>query len=174
MDLRRPGGTQADVAIWAAGVRGYDLAPTDRAQAEPRFVAIVRDITERARADKLLRDATTSLSLMVKASNTVLWDWGLNTNTVHFSIEWKSQLGYEEHEIVAGFGEWERRVHPVDLGPTKDRVRRSIDFWARHVHPDDRAWAVPYCRTESAAGRNHRFRYRMLAADGARCGSSTM
>ncbi|PKM12923.1 MAG: histidine kinase [Gammaproteobacteria bacterium HGW-Gammaproteobacteria-3] len=40
------------------------------------------------------------------------------------------------------------------------------DFWPRHIHPDDREWAVSYCLTETTAHREHKFEYRMMAADG--------
>jgi diguanylate cyclase (GGDEF)-like protein/PAS domain S-box-containing protein len=39
-------------------------------------------------------------------------------------------------------------------------------FWAGLMHPDDRDDAVAYCLSETAAGRDHDFEYRALAADG--------
>ncbi len=39
-------------------------------------------------------------------------------------------------------------------------------FWPKHIHPEDREWAVSHCRRESAAGRDHDVEYRMIAADG--------
>ena len=39
-------------------------------------------------------------------------------------------------------------------------------FWQEHIHPDDREEADRFCREEVLAGRNHRFQYRMLNADG--------
>ena len=40
------------------------------------------------------------------------------------------------------------------------------DFWAEHIHPDDRAKTVDYCLTTTAALKDHYFEYRMLTADG--------
>jgi diguanylate cyclase (GGDEF)-like protein/PAS domain S-box-containing protein len=40
------------------------------------------------------------------------------------------------------------------------------DFWARHVHSDDRDVAVDYCQRCTREGRAHEFEYRMIAADG--------
>ena len=40
------------------------------------------------------------------------------------------------------------------------------NFWADHMHPDDRKWAPDYCRVAAADGRDHTFEYRMIAADG--------
>ncbi|RJG12290.1 EAL domain-containing protein [Pseudomonas cavernicola] len=39
-------------------------------------------------------------------------------------------------------------------------------FWQRILHPDDRQQAFDYCRSESAAVRDHSLDYRMYAADG--------
>ena len=40
------------------------------------------------------------------------------------------------------------------------------DFWERHLHPDDREWAMNFCLTATKEGRDHEFEYRMIAADG--------
>ncbi|HEV8578450.1 MAG TPA: PAS domain S-box protein, partial [Thermoanaerobaculia bacterium] len=39
-------------------------------------------------------------------------------------------------------------------------------FWADHLHPEDREWAVEFCLRATCEKRNHDFEYRMLAADG--------
>jgi len=39
-------------------------------------------------------------------------------------------------------------------------------FWADHLHPDDREWAVRFCEEALAEKRDHDFEYRMIAADG--------
>lgn len=40
------------------------------------------------------------------------------------------------------------------------------NFWVDHIHPDDRAQAVAFCRETSERGEDHDFTYRMLRADG--------
>jgi two-component system cell cycle sensor histidine kinase/response regulator CckA len=118
------------------------------------FISVVEDIDARKRAELSHSEALANLSLMVKASNTGLWDWDLNTNRVQFSRVWKSQLGYGEHEITDDFGEWERRVHPDDLAPTLERVRAyladpsvpyEVEFRMRHK---DGSWRWIYARGE--------------------------
>lgn len=59
------------------------------------------------------------LQLAVKASNTGLWDWHINSNKVVYSAVWKSQLGYAEDELVDDFSTWENLLHPDD----RDRAR---------------------------------------------------
>jgi PAS domain S-box-containing protein len=40
------------------------------------------------------------------------------------------------------------------------------DFWADHIHPDDRERVVAVCRNAVAEGRDHELEYRVAAADG--------
>ena len=43
---------------------------------------------------------------------------------------------------------------------------RTVDDWAARMHPDDRAWVVNYCVSQSQAGVDHEADYRALGADG--------
>ena len=40
------------------------------------------------------------------------------------------------------------------------------DFWAKHIHPDDKEQAIEYCLSHSKSQPDHSFEYRMIAADG--------
>ncbi|MEX2284211.1 MAG: response regulator [Gemmatimonadota bacterium] len=40
------------------------------------------------------------------------------------------------------------------------------EFWASHIHPDDRAEALTQCQLATREGRDHESQYRMVAADG--------
>ena len=42
----------------------------------------------------------------------------------------------------------------------------TVDDWAARMHPDDRAWVVNYCVSQSQAGVDHEADYRALGADG--------
>lgn len=59
-----------------------------------------------------------------------------------------------------------RRAEEI-LGYPLERWRTEVGFWQeRVVHPLDREWAVEFCRQETEVGRDHRFEYRALAANG--------
>jgi len=94
------------------------------------------------------------LRLAVQAADVGLWDWDIRTNQVVYSNEWKRQLGYAEHEVGNGFGEWERLTHPDDLAQTQQRMRESLsaadgtletEFRMRHK---DGSWRWIYTRGE--------------------------
>jgi len=38
-------------------------------------------------------------------------------------------------------------------------------FWAEHIHPDDRKWAMNFCAEQTAKRLDHHFEYRMIKAD---------
>ncbi len=84
------------------------------------------DITDRKKAEAERREAILRQEEAVKAGNVGLWGWNLDTNQVSFSQEWKSQIGYQDHEIGDGFDEWKSRVHPDDLQATLREVEKSI------------------------------------------------
>jgi PAS domain S-box-containing protein len=58
-----------------------------------------------------------------------------------------------------------RRAETI-LGYPREAWYADPNFWAEHVHPDDRGWALTLCREATAEGRDHVMQYRMLAADG--------
>jgi diguanylate cyclase (GGDEF)-like protein/PAS domain S-box-containing protein len=78
------------------------------------FVVVVEDITERKEAEAALQDSQEKLRTAIASGNIGLWDWDIGTNKVFYSREWKSQLGYDDHEIADDVREWERLMHPDD------------------------------------------------------------
>jgi len=104
-------------------------------------VAVVRDITERKRADIDLREAQGRLQQAVTAGSVGLWDWDLRTNHVYYSPEWKRQIGYADDEISDDFNEWQSRLHPEDLDralqtfqalPAEPGPNFELEFRFRH------------------------------------------
>jgi PAS domain S-box-containing protein len=81
-------------------------------------LVVIRDISERKRAEEELRRSRERFDLAVQGSQDGLWDWDLETNAIYYSPRWKSIIGYEDHEIAPALGEWESRLHPDE----KERV----------------------------------------------------
>jgi PAS domain S-box-containing protein len=84
-------------------------------------------VIERKQTADALHVSEERLNLAARGSNTGIWDWDLRTNEVYFSPIWKSQLGYEEHELRGEFSEWEARVHPEDRARALATVRAYLD-----------------------------------------------
>ncbi len=105
------------------------------------FVSTGFDVTDQRRQEQALREALDSLEQASRAGGVGLWDWDLRTNQVHYSDEWKRQLGHEPHEIADNYDEWQSRVHADDLVDalknTQEQIQspgsqQSMSFRMRH------------------------------------------
>jgi two-component system NtrC family sensor kinase len=96
------------------------------------FLSFARDITERKRMDEELRLSEARLRLSVRAANVGLWDWDMVADTVYFSPEWKSHIGYRDDEFPNRFEAWQNRLHPDDLARTLQTLQTYL------AHPVDR------------------------------------
>jgi len=90
----------------------------------PQFViGMVEDITERKKAEKMLRESEERLSLAIEGSNGGLWDLEFNANdplgsipdTIYISPDLKRIIGYEDNEFPNSMGDWKGRIIPEDL-----------------------------------------------------------
>jgi diguanylate cyclase (GGDEF)-like protein/PAS domain S-box-containing protein len=52
-----------------------------------------------------------------------LWEWNLESNRIHFSPQWMSQTGLQDHEVGNTPQAWFDRVHPDD----SEQLRRDIE-----------------------------------------------
>jgi diguanylate cyclase (GGDEF)-like protein/PAS domain S-box-containing protein len=106
------------VAALAAGANDYVTKPIDF----PVVLARIQTQLSRKHAEEALRESEERYALAARGANDGLWDWDMLSNKTYFSPRWKSQLGWEEHEIGDNPDEWFNRIHPDDV----DRVRAGI------------------------------------------------
>ncbi|HXQ78130.1 MAG TPA: PAS domain S-box protein [Gemmatimonadaceae bacterium] len=107
--IRRGDGTDGFVRMSSAPVRD----PNGNVVAA---VAIVVDVTDQRKAERAVRATDERFKFVAKATNDVIWDWDLKTN----SLTWNDAV-----ETV--FGHSQTTIYP------------EIQWWRDHLHPDDHA-----------------------------------
>ncbi|MCA9450734.1 MAG: PAS domain S-box protein, partial [Candidatus Omnitrophica bacterium] len=114
-----------------------------------QFICFGRDLTEREEREREVQEANKRLREIVRAGNVGLWDWDLVNDQVHYSQEWKQQIGCQEDEIGTSPDEWRDRIHPEDLQTTLRRAEKAIndpetDYVAefRLRHKDGSYWWI--------------------------------
>lgn len=79
------------------------------------ILATVRDITERKKMQKQLKENEDRLSKVMLAANDGMYDWNIKTNEVYYDSRYYTMAGYEPNEFPHKFNEFEKRIHPEDL-----------------------------------------------------------
>jgi diguanylate cyclase (GGDEF)-like protein/PAS domain S-box-containing protein len=102
------------------------LIPLD----ETSVLVVIRDISDRKRAEAELRSTKEQLELVLQASSEGFWDWNLITHEIYFSPRWKEMLGYDDHELANTFEMWESVIVEDDRIATLQRVD---DYNSGHV-----------------------------------------
>jgi len=98
-------------------------------------VSVVRDVTERRRAEEELRHQREQLSMAVEGSNIGTWNWDFDTDQVVFNRQWAEMLGYTREELPFAFSTWEDLVHPDDLDRALDDLRDYLEGAADTFNP---------------------------------------
>jgi len=97
------------------------------------------DITERIQAEKNLLQSEEHYRTLVESTSAIPWELDLST--------W--QFTYVGPQAVPIFG------YAIDEWYEKD-------FWANHLHPDDKDYAINFCSSTTEQGEDHQFEFRML------------
>src|SRR6202048_85630 len=115
-------------------VKALDLGANDYLTKPIDFpVAVARIGTQLAhkKAQEALQESEERYALAARGSNDGLWDWNLSGNVVHFSLRWKTMLGYQESEIGTSPEEWFDRIHDAD----RERVKKEIAAHQKGLTP---------------------------------------
>jgi PAS domain S-box-containing protein len=93
---------------------------------EERTLELQREVVRRTKTEEALRESEERLDLALSVANEGIWDWYLDSNTLVFDDRYYTMAGYEPHAFPETFEEWEKRVHPDDIEPSKAAVGRYL------------------------------------------------
>ena len=106
-------------------------------------IACIRDVSLRAEVKSALQESQERLRLLLESTNAIPWERDVRTWSITY-------VGPRSVELLGYKGErWLEK-----------------DFWADHLHPDDKSWTDEHRRKITAENDNCEFEYRMTAEDG--------
>jgi PAS domain S-box-containing protein len=83
-------------------------------QGEVEVIGVSRDITERKRTERTLRENEERLRLSLQAGNQGLYDLNVQTGDAVVNREYAEMLGYDHETFVETNARWIERLHPDD------------------------------------------------------------
>ncbi len=89
--------------------------------------AFVRDISERKRADEVLRGTQERFELAVRGTNDGIWDWNIVTGALYWSARSFELLGLQSGELTPSYDGWMSMIHPDDADRAHQAVRLHLE-----------------------------------------------
>ena len=113
-----------------------------------RVLVSVTDITERQRAEALLRESEERMELALQGADLGTWDWNVRTGDVTFDVRWAEMLGYTLDEIEPRLSTWQNLVHPDDLPSVLEILKAHLEGRTGFYESSSRATG-PVCWTRA-------------------------
>lgn len=91
-----------------------------------RFVAVVRDVSERIKTEQALRESEQRLNQGQSFANIGIWDWDIKTGGLYWSERIAPLFGYEEGTLETSYKRFLELVHPDDRQMVDDAVNACV------------------------------------------------
>lgn len=98
-----------------------------------RFMAILRDISERREVEGRLRSALEQYDLLARATSDTTWDWDIVRNSVVYNSGLRNTFGYDLREVADAQRWIEGTIHPEDLVRVRDAFHEICEARISHL-----------------------------------------
>jgi PAS domain S-box-containing protein len=155
MATGRPHVVEFSIPDRAGGERAfeaYHVPERDAAGNVATVLCVARDITERRRVERELRDSKARFDLMAEGTGMGLWDWDIATGRVWRHPLWMSILGYEAGDLQPHVCVWQELCHPDDWPQAQEALLahfegRALSYAADYRLRDSKgSWIWVGCR----------------------------
>jgi len=90
------------------------------------YFAIVRDISERKRAEEVFLKTHERLELAQRTSGSGVWEWNMTTDHFDWSLELFKIFGLDPAKDVPGVEIWRSILHPEDFAIATEPFERAV------------------------------------------------
>jgi PAS domain S-box-containing protein len=95
--------------------------------------AVMRDITERRRAEEALHVERNRLSNIIEGTSAGTWEWNVQTGETVFNERWAEMLGYTLEELTpVSIDTWIELTHPDDLKKANELLEKHFSGESDH------------------------------------------
>ncbi len=101
-------------------------------EGENVYIVMLRDVTERVKANKLLIESEDRLSRAQKIAHIGNWEWNIVTGELMWSTEIYNIFGLEKREFDATYDAFLERIHPDDREDLELAVADALDKGAHY------------------------------------------
>lgn len=125
-------------------VRSKASVVRDENHSPIQLAGIFLDITEFTEMQEKLEDIRQTSRLLLENADGIFWEADAQSfQFTYVSPQVQEITGYSPEEWI-----------------------QDPEFWQKHIHPDDRDFAVQYCHTQTNLQNNHVFDYRLKTKSG--------
>ena len=90
------------------------------------MIGVLRDITERKRAEQEVRSVSERLQLATKAGGIGIWDWNTPENIMLWDAQMYKLYGIDDRYFTGTVEVWEQMLHPDDAPRAKAEVEAAL------------------------------------------------
>lgn len=129
--FRRADGSYAKVVD-----KGYIIR--DNTGKATRLIGATSDISDITNKKEALKIANKRFQMAMKATNEMIWDWDISTDSVTRSKGYKNIFGYDTNEATSVHSFWLKKVAPEDQIKIRASLNRAL------ADPKKEKWKLEY------------------------------